>query len=220
MSGYPNPGSGGGGAPTGPAGGDLAGMYPNPTVEELAVMTAAGDIVYANAADGTLSRLPVGVAPSTILGVAAGVPAWVTPPGFEFGYDQITSSVVIASTTEASGTTIISCGAHIFDGSPVMAEFFTPALYTAAGLANTSIYVSLFEASTQIGRLCSIYTLQGSAGQFLVPGPGKLRFTPTAGSHTYTVTAFSTLTDTGSSVGAGASGTGALVPAYIQFTKV
>jgi hypothetical protein len=40
--------------------------------------------------------------------------SWGYPPGFEIGYDQITSPVNVASTTEASGTTVITCGALRF----------------------------------------------------------------------------------------------------------
>jgi hypothetical protein len=45
-----------------------------------------------------------------------------------------------------------------------------------------------------------------------------LRFTPTAASHTYTVTVFGS--SAAGAVGAGAGGTAAYVPAFIQFTKV
>jgi hypothetical protein len=132
--------------------------------------------------------------------------------GTEIGYDQITSPVTISSTTEASGTTIISCGSHAFDGAAVMGEFFSPGLYNASN--GGQVFVCLFEASVEIGELTSTY-----GPPMTNPARGSLRFTPTAGSHTYTVTAY-TVSSGGSIVDCGAGGTGAKVPAYMRFTKV
>ncbi len=137
-------------------------------------------------------------------------------PGQEIGYDQITGTVNVASTTEATGTTIITCAAHQFDGAPVIAEFFSPVCATGTTLQDI-LFVCLFEGATQIGRLCLLDN--PAAAQALCFLTGKLRFTPTAGSHTYTVTAFATSTTGTPQVGAGAGGTGANVPAYIRFTK-
>lgn len=132
-------------------------------------------------------------------------------PGYEIGYDQVTSPVTVTSTTEASGTTVISCAAHTFDGSPVIAEFFCP----GAGFNASDTTVSLFEGSTQIARLVYGTTTTGIVYTAFV---GKIRFTPTAGSHTYTVTAFRSSAN--NSLSCGVSGTGAMPPMYIRFTKV
>lgn len=151
-----------------------------------------------------------------VIGSSGGVAAAVNPPGFEIGYDQITAGVTVSSTTEATGTTVISAAAHTFDGGAVLAHFFTPTLVPPTTLGN-QIWICLFEGATEIGRLCSAITpnssTQGCAAN------GFLRFTPTAASHTYTVTGFIS-GGTGAAVVAGASGTGANVPAFIRFTKV
>jgi phage baseplate assembly protein gpV len=152
-----------------------------------------------------------------LIATSANAATWSFPPGFEVGYDQITSFVTVASTTEATGTTVISCAAHTFDGAPVLATFFAPGIQIGAA-SQQVVTVCLFEAATQIGRLCAVES--AGAAQSIDPGIGVLRFTPSAASHTYTVTAFgSNLTATPGIV-AGASGTGASVPAFIRFTKV
>jgi hypothetical protein len=135
------------------------------------------------------------------------------PSGFEFGYDPIVANVPITSSTEATGTTIISCAAHGFDGAPVLATFFSSGVF--AGVAGV-MSLSLFESTTEQGVF--VYTQGVSGAQ---PGGamlGCLRFTPSAASHTYTVTGFRTVAN--GVVQAGAGGTATNVPAYIRFTKV
>lgn len=136
--------------------------------------------------------------------------------GTEIGNDFITGSspIVITSTTVAAGTTIVSCAAHTFDGAPVMAHFYV-GLYVAFSLAsNEEIDFNLFEGSTQIG---TVFNAHSTGGAFTGPQgsiAGFMRFTPSAGSHTYTVTAVK-------SVGTGTaeiffSG----LDSWIRFTKI
>ena len=145
--------------------------------------------------------------------------AWGYPPGFEINYTQITSPVTIASATEATGTTIISPGAITFDGTAVLCHFFAPSMHVDSSAIGDQLVVSLFEASTQIGRLTVNNSLSTTT---LIRSPltGFLRFTPTAASHTYTVTAFATSTTGTPQIIAGAGGTGVEVPAFVRFTKV
>lgn len=126
-------------------------------------------------------------------------------PGTEIGYDQITNNVTVTSTTESAGTAVINAAAHTFNGSPVIAEFFSPLVAAASG---DFVIACLFEGATEIGRLC--------AANAQLPVVGKLRFAPSAGTHTYSVTAYHI---TGSSaIFGGVGGTGAYVPAYLRFT--
>jgi hypothetical protein len=141
--------------------------------------------------------------------------SWQTPPGTEIGYDQIVSPVTVSSAAEATGTTVITCGAHTFDGSPVLVEFFAPQIQIAAAV--DFVIVSLFEGATQIGRLADPRNNTAGVTQ-QVAVTGKLRFTPTAGSHTYTVTAFRNASN--GTIAAGPAGASQEVPAYIRFTKV
>jgi hypothetical protein len=101
------------------------------------------------------------------------------------------------------------------DGAPVVAEFFANN-GKAATSAGASIIVSLFESSTQIARLCLLQA-PTSDGQGNYPMIGKIRFTPSAASHTYTVTGFQS--GGNGAIIAGSGGTGAYSPCYIRFTK-
>jgi hypothetical protein len=134
-------------------------------------------------------------------------------PGFEVGYDQITSPVTVSSMTEATGTAVISCAAHTFDGAPVLAHFFASAVIVAA---SDLVQVSLFESTTEIGIIANCVAVTALQSQY--PCVGELRFTPTAGAHTYTVTAYRSSTN--GTVRAGAGGTATFVPAFIRFVKV
>jgi hypothetical protein len=145
--------------------------------------------------------------------------------GSEIGYDQITTGVNIVSTTEATGTTIIACAAHTFDGAPVMCEFSCDRIVLPLQtVANTSVYVivSLFEGATQLTRLAVFVFGCNQTSNNALQGPicGRYRFTPSAASHTYTITAMVSSTSGTPSVFAGSGGTAGEAPAFCRFTKV
>lgn len=131
------------------------------------------------------------------------------PPGHEIGYDQITASVPIPTGL----TTVIPGSSHSFDGSPVIAEFFSEEVVTGAA-AGDNITVFLYEGSTVVAVLGAVLTPAAAAAG--APMLGRARFTPTAGNHTYSIKA-QTNAGTGS-VTAGASVSAS--PAYLRFTKV
>lgn len=136
-------------------------------------------------------------------------------PGTEIGYDQITGNVTVSSTTEASGTSVIAGSSHTFDGSPVIATFYCAGV-DVAGSSGAEVVVNLFESSTQIGRL-GLFQSAGAGG--LITGATlTYRFTPSAGAHTYSVTAY----EFGGAgvILAGSGGAGGYLPTYLRFTKV
>lgn len=178
-------------------------------------VTTAGDLLVATG-NAALTRLGIGAA-GQVLAVVGGVLTWVYPPGFAMGYTQIVSPVTIASTTEATGTTILSPGALTFDGSPWIVEFFGLCGGTATA-AGAFLEVNLFEGATQITRLAEVQNPAASA--IAVPTRTAYQFTPTAGAHTYTVTAFKGANWTTALVNCGAAGTGGYPPAFVRFTKV
>lgn len=137
--------------------------------------------------------------------------------GYQLDYKQITSAVSIASTSESAGTTVITADATTFDGAAVYAEFFCP--YTInSTTAGTTITIALFESTTELCRLAQVKN-DSNGSQQLIPVMARYRFTPTAGSHTYKVTASATSTAGTPQIGAGAGGTTAAAPAYLAFFK-
>ncbi len=143
--------------------------------------------------------------------------------GTEIGYDQITSNVSVTSTSESSGTTIITCSAYTFDGAAVIAEFFSPqVILPQATAAFVFLIVSLWESTTQIGRIAVLADNEGTGTLAAVASTlrSAYRFTPSAGSHTYVVKAHVSGTVGTPAVNAGSGGTGAIVPAFMRFTKV
>lgn len=138
--------------------------------------------------------------------------------GFEIGYDQITAPVNIASTNEAAPTTIIAGSSYTFDGAAVLATFWCP--YLQYGTSGSQIVdVHLWEGGTELGRIAHI-SLAANDTQMAISVGGFLRFTPTAGAHTYSIKAHCNNTTGNPQVGAGAGGVGAYLPAFLRLTKV
>jgi hypothetical protein len=170
---------------------------------------------------GAISGVTVtgtGAAGKVPVASSAAAGTWSFPPGFEINYTQITAPVNIVSTTEATGTTILSPGALTFDGTAVICEFFgNLSLPTAA--ASNLLVVSLFEGATQITEL-GTWRTEVTSPVPLAVAYCAFRFTPTAASHTYTITAFVSSTTGTPAVSGGPGGTGANPPAFVRFTKV
>lgn len=179
-------------------------------------MTTAGDLIIENAVPAP-ARLAVGAAGQT-LGVSGGLPAWVTPPGAEIGYTQITADVNLTDLAENTATALISPGALTFDGAPVMVEFFAEEIISPTGVS-AFLVLTLFEGATEITRLAVFDSLSATVIP-PAPGIGRYRFTPSAASHTYKLCGFVSSTAGTPHIRAGSGGTGGNAPAYLRFTKV
>lgn len=132
--------------------------------------------------------------------------------GYEFSYDQITASVNVTGTTEGTATTIVSSTRTVFDGAPVLVEFFSSHVRQDGGLS--AFYLMLFEGATVLGYLGG----QDSGADVRRSVCLKYRFTPSQGDHAYTVKG---TTGAGTAlVDAGVGGTGTYLPAYLRITKV
>ena len=150
-----------------------------------------------------------------IANVAGVVPLNV--PGREWSYTQITSPVNITDTSEGTATALISPAAFTPDGSPVMVEFFAPYIKAPNAAVGDNVNVTLWEGATEISRLAYVQTPVGAT--LAVAVVGRLRFTPTAASHTYKVCAFVNTTTGTPQIGAGSGGVGGHAPAYVRFTR-
>ena len=157
---------------------------------------------------GTAASGQVPVASSSSAG------AWSYPPGFEISFTAITATITVSSTTESAGTSVVAPGAIVFDGTPVLMHLYAP-----SGASNTggNLIICLFEGATQLGR---IWEFGDAAINFGGAVNAFQRFTPTAASHTYTITAFMQGGSGNGSILAGAGGTGTPAPGFLRFTKV
>ena len=140
---------------------------------------AAGAIPIADLADPTTGK---------VIGSTGSVAAAVFPPSYEFAYAQVTSNTVVLVAVEASAQTLFSLPATGFDGGLVWIEFGCPFANPSGGVGASSVVVSLWEGASEIGRLAVIENDTATAGE-AVSLIGKIRLTPTAASHTYTVKA-------------------------------
>ncbi len=141
------------------------------------------------------------------------------PAGAEIAYFELTSNVSVTSLTEATGTTVMSLGPIMFDGSPVICEFSS--ILVTPNTTASFIGVGLFEGTTQITRLAQANVGSSSGNnQISLNVVGKYRFTPSAGVHSYTITGFVSSTTGTPLVGGGSGGTAGNSPTFLRFTKV
>ena len=154
-----------------------------------------------------------------LIATSSSAASWAYPPGFEIGYAQITATVSITDTSEATATALISSGALTFDGAAVYAEVYSAAVSSPSNAVGSTTWLTLFEGSTELCRLVQISCLvTGTSAVTQVASRFKL--TPTAGSHTYKVCGFVGSVTGNPLLVAGAGGTGAIAPAFLRFVKV
>lgn len=184
---------------------------PDATASVKGILQLAGDL----AGIATAPAIAAGVIVDADVNAAAAI-ASSKLQSDELGYDQITTTVSILSTTLATPTTLIAGSAHIFDGNPVIAEIFSNAIQTPSLVAG-SVTLMLMEGATNLGIIGLVQT--PAAAVMRAPYLGRYRFTPSAGSHTYSVAAICSSTTGTPFFGAGAAGSGINIPAYIRFTR-
>lgn len=170
------------------------------------ITPAAGDIPISSLAAGLSGQL-----------IGGTVPSYLYPAGYEIAYNQITSPVNIASTTEATPTSIIAGSAKTYEAVAYLFEFCTPEIVLPSTTGGT-VTILFIEDTVSIGRLCVLQN-DITGGQSGIPLAQHYRYTPAAGSHTYGISAFCSATTGTPSVQAGAAGINTLVPAFLRATK-
>lgn len=137
--------------------------------------------------------------------------------GAVLAHAEITANVPVAA-VYGTPVTVITAPAIVFDGGPVLLEFAAP-LATAPQQINLALQLGLYEGATDLGVMASLVNNAGVAS-YNAPIFARRRFTPSAGSHTYSIKAHSTSASAGGcTVFAGPGGAGAYVPATLRIVK-
>lgn len=182
-----------------------------------AIWDAAGDLVQGTGAN-TAAKLTLGAA-GTVVRSTGSTNAYAFPPGYEFDYVEITSSVSsITATTEGTANTVVTANAVSYDGSTVIIlEFFCPIVITDSGAASRVVTFYLYDGSGSTGYIGQIMTPAASAMR--APVMLRRRFTPSNASHTYSVRA-SVDAGTGQALAGAGGSSGSGTPTYIRQVKV
>lgn len=140
--------------------------------------------------------------------------------GTELDYVQITAAVTVTATADGNGngTAVIDGNAVTYDGATrVCIEFFCPLAAINPSFQQHSVYVNLYDGTTDLGRLGRV-TADVAAVSEVVPFFGRLFLTPTAAAHTYHVRAWKDAAGDTAILTAGAGGASAYLPAYYRIT--
>lgn len=151
-----------------------------------------------------------------LVGASAGT-NFLIDPGLEIDYVQITANVNVTGTVSGSPTTVVTSSANSFDGTPVILEFFSPIIITPS-VASGSLNIGLYESGSLVAQIASIIT--PAAANMRVPVCVKFRFSPTAGTHTYSIGSWVSSTTGTPLIGAGTGTAGANLPAYIRINRI
>ncbi len=176
---------------------------------------AKGDLALGTANDtaAILTAGSNGTVPTYQSGQSTGVlPQY--PPGYEIDYVERTTDFTTTGTNDAGATAIITGTSLSFDGTAIMIHVFSGELFAAA---SDTLILSLWDGSTEIGRIGSFFS--GAASDNRVPFTGLRRYTPSAGTHQF-IWKGHMGSGQSTSVDAGAGTTTTNPPAFMRITKV
>jgi hypothetical protein len=156
----------------------------------------------------------LGLSPSYLAaGATASATATTGAAGTRLDYAQITASVNVTATSEATANTLVDGNSITYDGTRVRVEFWCPEFVQASG-ADT--YVVLLRDSTVLGR-AQIENI-GAVPQAGFPLVVVFYDTPSAAAHTYHVKGYLNGAAT-ATARAGAGGATTALPAFLEVTK-
>lgn len=143
---------------------------------------------------------------------------WVLIGGGELDFAEATADITgITATNESGATAVLTGNAVSYDGSRVRVEFFAPEVVNVAGSGTNKLVLVFERDGNAIGQAVILET--GSTFENGKSATAELFDSPSAGSHTYAVKAFSAATSPNYTIKAGAGGSGTLVPAFLRVTK-
>lgn len=168
-----------------------------------------------------LPFVPAGTIAATDVQAAIEEVAAEAGTGGELDYVQITSSVNIASTSQASPTTIVTGSNLTVDGSTVIIVQFQALGMSSPSNAQNDFCILNLHVSTNngssysdIGQIGAVQT--PAAGITLAPMHCERRLTPAAGTAKYRIVAWANTTVGTPVVLAGAGGASTATPAFIR----
>lgn len=144
----------------------------------------------------------------------------VIPGGMvELGYSAITTPGTVTSITAGTGTEIIAPLTVACDGSPIMVEFYSPAVQApVSGTVGGTVNISLFQDGSENIRFWGQQNAEAFSGQ-QNPVHLQARLTPTAGTHSFGVKGYLNTTGT-AVVSAGNGSSTGTAPAFLRVSKV
>lgn len=164
--------------------------------------------------DGSAWRWPTGTRDGTKFLRDDG--SWQSPvTSDELSYQQVTSDVNVTGTTSGTANTVVTADAINFDGSTaVLIEFFSYGVQPV-NVVGGQLIIGLFEGSTLVSTVALVQGV--STNPMIVPAHIVQRLTPSSGSKTYSIRAW---TGSGTSiVKAGTGSGGAAAPAFVRISR-